>query len=47
MSENVLPLLSSKSFMVSCLMCKSLSHLEFIFLYGERMCSKFIDLHAA
>ena len=46
MSENVL-LIFSSSFMVSCLMCKSLSHLGFIFLYGERMCSKFIDLHAA
>ena len=45
MSENVLPMFSSKSFMVSCLMFKSLSHFEFIFVYGERVCSNFIDLH--
>ena len=47
MSENVLPMISSQSFMVSCLMFKSLSHSEFIFVYGERVCSNFIDLHAA
>ena len=35
MSENILPLFSSRSFMVSCLMFKSLSHFEFIFVYGE------------
>ena len=46
MSENVLLMLSS-SFMVSCLMFKSLSHFEFIFVYGMRVCSNFIDLHAA
>ena len=37
---------SSRSF-VSYLMFKSLSHLEFIFVHGERVCSSFIDLHAA
>ena len=47
MSENVLPVLSSRSFMVSCLMFKSLSHFEFIFVYGVRVCSNFIDLHVA
>ena len=35
MSENVLPMFSSRNFMVSSLMSKSLSHLEFIFVYGE------------
>ena len=47
MSENVLPMISSRSFMVSCLMFKSLNHVEFIFVYGERVCSNFIDLHVA
>ena len=37
MSENVLPMFSSRSFMLSCLMFKSLSHFEFIFVYGERV----------
>ena len=32
MSENVLPMFSSRSFMVSCLIFKSLSHFEFIFM---------------
>ena len=30
----------------SCLMFKSLSHFEFIFVHGVRVCSSFIDLHA-
>ena len=47
MSENVLPVLSSRSFMVSYLMFKSLSHFEFIFVHGVRVWSNFIDLHAA
>ena len=47
MSENVLPMFSSRSFMVFCLMFKSLSHLGFIFVYSERLCSNFTDLHAA
>ena len=42
--ENVLPVFSSRSFMVSCLMLKSLSHFEFIFVYGVRVCSNF-DFH--
>ena len=41
-----LPILSS-SFMVLCLMFKSLSHFEFIFVHGMRVCSNFIDLYAA
>ena len=47
MSENVLSMFSSRSFMVSCLMFKSLSHIEFIFVYGVRVCFIFTDLHAA
>ena len=47
MSENVLPMFSSKNFMVSCLMFKILRHFEFIFVRGMRLCSNFIDLYAA
>ena len=46
-SENVLSMFSSRSFMVSCLLFKSLSHFEFIFVYGVRECSNFIDFHVA
>ena len=28
-----------------CFMSKSLSHFEFNFVYGERVCSIFIDVH--
>ena len=31
--------------MVSSLVFPSLSYFEFIFVYGERVCSKFINLH--
>ena len=34
MSERVWPMFSSKSFIVSGLMSRSLIHLEFIFVYG-------------
>ena len=47
MSENVLPMFSSRSFMVTCLIFKSLSHFKFIFVDGVKECSNFIDLHAA
>ena len=47
MSENVLPMFSSRSLMVSCLMFKSLSHFKFTFVHGVRVCSSFTDLHAA
>uniref|UniRef100_A0A8D0VTV6 Uncharacterized protein n=1 Tax=Sus scrofa TaxID=9823 RepID=A0A8D0VTV6_PIG len=47
MSESVLPMFSSRSLMVSCLLLKSFSHLEFIFVHGVRVCSNFIALHAA
>ena len=44
MSESVLPMFSSKSFIVSGLMFRSLIHFEFIFVYGVRKCSSFILL---
>ena len=47
MSENVLPMSSSRSFMMSCLIFKSLSHFECVFVYDVRVCSNFIDLHGA
>ena len=47
MSENVLPMFSPRNFMVSCLVFKSLSQFEFIFVYSVRVCSNFIDLYAA
>ena len=45
MLENVLPMFSSRSFTVSCLMFKSLGHFEFIFVYGVREGSNLTDLH--
>ena len=39
MSESILPMFSSKSFIVSALMFRSLIHFEFIFVYGVRKCS--------
>ena len=42
MSENVLPMFSSRSFIVSDLTFRSLIHFEFIFVYGVRKCSSFI-----
>ena len=39
MSESVLPMFSSRSFIVSGLIFRSLNHFEFIFLYGVRKCS--------
>ena len=38
---------SSKSFIVSGLTFRSLTHLEFIFVYGVRKWSNFILLHVA
>ena len=40
MSENVLPMLSSRSFMASCLIFKSLSHSVFIFVQVVRACKE-------
>ena len=44
MSESVLPMISSKSFIVSGLMFRSLIHFEFSFVYGVRKYSSFILL---
>ena len=44
MSESVLPMFSSRSFIVSGLMFRSVMHFEFIFMYGVRKCSSFILL---
>ena len=38
MSENVLPMFSCRSFMVSCFIFKSLSYFEFSSVYGVREC---------
>ena len=46
MLENILPMSPSRSFVVSCLILY-LSHFEFIFVYGVRVYSNFIDFHAA
>ena len=40
MSESVLPMFSSRSFIVSGLTFRSLIHFEFIFVYGVRKCSE-------
>ena len=45
MSENILPMFSSMSFMMLCLMFKALSHFEFISVYTLKVYSNFIDLH--
>src|SRR5574340_445919 len=44
MSESVLPMFSSRSFIVSDLTFISLIHFEFIFVYSVRKCSSFILL---
>ena len=44
---NVLPMFSSKSFIVSGLSFRSLINFEFIFVDGVRKCSYFILLHVA
>ena len=44
MSESVLPMFSSRSFIVSGLTFRSLIHFEFIFVYHVRKCSSFILL---
>ena len=44
MSESVLPMFSSRSFIVSGLAFRSLIHFEFIFVYGVRKCPTFILL---
>ena len=41
--QNVLPMFSSRSFIVPCLIVKSLSHFQSIFVPAVRVCSNFID----
>ena len=45
MSRSVLPMFSSRSFIVFSLKFRSLIHFEFIFVYSIRECSNFILLH--
>ena len=47
MSSSVLPMFSSKSFIVYGLTFRSLIRFEFIFVYSVRKCSNFILLHVA
>ena len=47
MSKSVLPMFSSRNFMISNLTFKSLIHFYFIFVYGVRKCFNFILLHVA
>ena len=47
MSESVLHIFSSKSFIISSLTFRSSIHFELIFSYGVRECSNFIILHVA
>ena len=47
MFESVLPMFSSKSFIVSDLTFRSLMHFEFIFVHGVKKCSKFHFLYVA
>ena len=47
MSLSVLPVFSSRSFIVSGLAFRSLIHFEFIFVYGVRKYSNFVLLHVA
>ena len=42
--QSVLPMFSSKSFIVSGLAFRSLIHFEITFMYGVRECSNFILL---
>ena len=44
MLESVLPMFSSRNFIVSGLTFRSLTHFEFIFVYGVRKCSSYILL---
>ena len=47
MSEIFLLMFSSRTFMMSRLICMSLTHLEFTFIYGVSWWSSFIFLHVA
>ena len=45
--RSVLPMFSSRSFILSGLTFRYLIHFEFIFVCGDRKCSNFILLHVA
>ena len=45
--SGVLPMFSSKGFIVFGLTFRSLTYFEFIFVYGVRKCSNFILLRVA
>ena len=45
MSESVLPMFSSRSFIVSVLTFRSLIHFELIFVYGVRKKSKMTQIY--
>uniref|UniRef100_A0A8D1ZJI6 Uncharacterized protein n=1 Tax=Sus scrofa TaxID=9823 RepID=A0A8D1ZJI6_PIG len=47
MLERVWSMFSSKSLIVSGLISRSLIHLEFLFVYGVRLCFNFILFHVA
>ena len=47
MSEIVLPMFSSKSFVEAVLVFQSLIYFDFIFVYGVRECSNFILMFVA
>ena len=47
MSKRLLLIFSSKSFIIASLTFRSLSHFEFIFVYGVRKYSNFILSHVA
>ena len=44
-SKSVLPVFSSRHFIVACLTFSFLIHFEFVFVYGIRECSSFILLY--
>ena len=45
--SSVLPMFSSKNFIVFSLTFRSLIHFDFVFVYGVRKCSNFVLLHVA
>ena len=45
--QSILPMFSSKNFIISNWTFRSLIYFEFIFVYGVRECSNFILLHVA
>ena len=47
MSKSVLPMFFSRSFLISCLIFRSLIHFNFIFVYDFRECSDLILFHVA